>query len=67
MVAFDFKENTMTTIPPESSSELRRSAEKMSRLVDLQNLKEQFPDSSQQILHELLSIWLWMSVSITMK
>ncbi len=54
MVAFDFKENTMTTIPPESSSELRRSAEKMSRLDDLQNLKEQFPEGSQDILHELL-------------
>ena len=44
----------MTATTPESARELRMFAEKKARLNDLNNLKEQFPESSQQILHELL-------------
>ena len=44
----------MTATPAESALELRMFAEKKARLNDLNNLKEQFPESSQQILHELL-------------
>ncbi len=44
----------MITTTSESVRELRQTAERKTRLDDLQNLKEQFPDSSKQILHELL-------------
>ncbi|MEI6828197.1 MAG: PAS domain S-box protein, partial [Desulfuromonadales bacterium] len=44
----------MTTTPPESAQELRRSAEKKTRLDDLKILEEQYPENSPQIIHELL-------------
>ena len=44
----------MTTTLLESARELRRNAEKKARLDDLEILKEQFPESSQHIVQELL-------------
>ena len=44
----------MTTTLLASARELRRNAEKKARLYDLEILKEQFPESSQYIVQELL-------------
>ena len=44
----------MTITPPESAQELRRSAEKKTRLDNLKILEEQYPENSPQIIHELL-------------
>ncbi len=48
------EDTTMTTKSPESAQKSSRSAEKKNRLDDLNILKVQFPEGSQDVLQELL-------------